>query len=102
MPPPNRPRNEAEHGYLEDAVTGHVIAGGQVRFADDRLSGEIDDIPSSESYRPGPQEFAYLRLSSGERLKVRIDGATAVRAADIGEHVRLGTRGQCRFTVLPQ
>jgi hypothetical protein len=43
-----------------------------------------------------------LRLSSGERLKVRIDGATAVRAADIGEHVRLGTRGQCRFTVLPQ
>jgi hypothetical protein len=96
------PGKEAERGYLEDAVTGHVIAGGQVRFANDRQSGEIDDIPSSESYRIGPQEFVYLRLSSGERLKVRIDGAIEAHAAEMGEHVRLGTRGQCRFTVLRQ
>jgi hypothetical protein len=90
------PRNDAGHGYVEDAVTGHVIAGGHVWFADDGMSGEIDDTLRSD--RVGCREVAYLRLSTGERLKVRVARASA-NPDRVGEPL-LDTRGLYTFTVL--
>jgi hypothetical protein len=89
------PRHDAGHGYVEDAVTGHVVAGGRVWFDEDRTSGEVDDTLRSD--RAACREEAYLRLASGERLKVRIDRTTAIRD-DRGEPV--ATEGRYTFTVL--
>jgi hypothetical protein len=90
------PRNDAGYGYLEDAVTGHVIAGGHVWFADDRKSGEIDDTLRSDCV--GARKVAYLRLATGERLQVRIDRRSA-NPDRVGEPP-LDTDGRYTFTVL--